>query len=192
MCVLPVIRAMMEAVCTSETSVYFKETTRRYIPEGCQFILQTSYQALASLFETDNNACCMYDERVCVHVCMVTLKVHAGIPCTESANAWLKFLESLDSSRQGHWLAGSHGGRVVWQPGSQVDNTVEGGQGLHPRRSPVLPIPLPPHHPSSSIHPPSALPHLKNHHNLHTEEVPCCRIRFLAAKILSRAGYRSG
>jgi hypothetical protein len=26
---------MMEAVCTSETSVYFNETTRRYISEGC-------------------------------------------------------------------------------------------------------------------------------------------------------------
>jgi hypothetical protein len=26
---------IMEAVCSSETSVYFKETTRRYIPEGC-------------------------------------------------------------------------------------------------------------------------------------------------------------
>jgi hypothetical protein len=25
---------MMEAACTSETSVYFNETTRRYIPEG--------------------------------------------------------------------------------------------------------------------------------------------------------------
>jgi hypothetical protein len=26
---------MMEAVRTSETSVYFIETTRRYIPQGC-------------------------------------------------------------------------------------------------------------------------------------------------------------
>jgi hypothetical protein len=26
---------MMEAVRTSETSIYFNETTRRYIPEGC-------------------------------------------------------------------------------------------------------------------------------------------------------------
>jgi hypothetical protein len=32
------IRAMMmEAVCTSETSVYFNETTRCYVPEGCHF-----------------------------------------------------------------------------------------------------------------------------------------------------------
>jgi hypothetical protein len=29
-----VISPIMEAVCTSETSVYFKDTTRRYIPEG--------------------------------------------------------------------------------------------------------------------------------------------------------------
>jgi hypothetical protein len=26
---------VMEAIRTSETSVYFNETTRRYIPEGC-------------------------------------------------------------------------------------------------------------------------------------------------------------
>jgi hypothetical protein len=30
---------MMEAVGTSETSVYFKETTRRYIPEGCLLLI---------------------------------------------------------------------------------------------------------------------------------------------------------
>jgi hypothetical protein len=30
------IAMMMEAVCTSETSVYFNITTRRYIQEGCQ------------------------------------------------------------------------------------------------------------------------------------------------------------
>jgi hypothetical protein len=30
---------MMEAVCTSETSVYFNETTWRYIPEGYIFKL---------------------------------------------------------------------------------------------------------------------------------------------------------
>jgi hypothetical protein len=29
-----IIRAMMEAVQTSETSVYFNKTTQRYIPEG--------------------------------------------------------------------------------------------------------------------------------------------------------------
>jgi cell division protein FtsL len=28
------IALMMEAICTSETSVYFKHTTRRYISEG--------------------------------------------------------------------------------------------------------------------------------------------------------------
>jgi hypothetical protein len=28
------IALMMEAVCTSETSVYYNETTRRSIPEG--------------------------------------------------------------------------------------------------------------------------------------------------------------
>jgi hypothetical protein len=32
-----IIIALMEAVRTSETSVCFKETTRRYIPEGCYF-----------------------------------------------------------------------------------------------------------------------------------------------------------
>jgi hypothetical protein len=30
-----IIRAMTEAVRTSETSVYFSETTQRYIPESC-------------------------------------------------------------------------------------------------------------------------------------------------------------
>jgi hypothetical protein len=30
-----IIRAMMEAVRTSETSVYFNETTRHYMAEGC-------------------------------------------------------------------------------------------------------------------------------------------------------------
>jgi hypothetical protein len=29
------IALMMEAVYTSETSVYFKKTTQHYIPEGC-------------------------------------------------------------------------------------------------------------------------------------------------------------
>jgi hypothetical protein len=30
-----IIALMMEAVHASEMSVYFKETTRHYIPEGC-------------------------------------------------------------------------------------------------------------------------------------------------------------
>jgi hypothetical protein len=29
-----IIKAIMEAVCTSQTSVYSNETTRRYFPEG--------------------------------------------------------------------------------------------------------------------------------------------------------------
>jgi hypothetical protein len=33
------IKAMMEAVRNSETSVYFNETARRYIPEGFHFHL---------------------------------------------------------------------------------------------------------------------------------------------------------
>jgi hypothetical protein len=34
--IVPWARAlMMEAVCMSETSANLKETTRRYIPEGC-------------------------------------------------------------------------------------------------------------------------------------------------------------
>jgi hypothetical protein len=32
---------IMEAVCASETSVYFNDTIRRYIPEGCIFIIAT-------------------------------------------------------------------------------------------------------------------------------------------------------
>jgi hypothetical protein len=37
MCLLPssVITLMMDALRTSETSIYFKETARRYIPEDC-------------------------------------------------------------------------------------------------------------------------------------------------------------
>jgi hypothetical protein len=34
-CEITFIPLTMEAVRTSETSVYFTETTRRYIPEGC-------------------------------------------------------------------------------------------------------------------------------------------------------------
>jgi hypothetical protein len=30
------LAVLMEAVCTSETSVYFSETARRYIPEDSQ------------------------------------------------------------------------------------------------------------------------------------------------------------
>jgi hypothetical protein len=30
-----IIRTMMEAVCTSEVSVYFNKTTQQYIPESC-------------------------------------------------------------------------------------------------------------------------------------------------------------
>jgi hypothetical protein len=33
---------MMEVVCTSETSVYFHETTRRHIPESCHLSTDTS------------------------------------------------------------------------------------------------------------------------------------------------------
>jgi hypothetical protein len=34
-CTASNIALMMEAVCASETSVYFSDTTRRYIPESC-------------------------------------------------------------------------------------------------------------------------------------------------------------
>jgi hypothetical protein len=34
-CVLPTIVRIVEAVRISETSVYFHESTRRHIPEGC-------------------------------------------------------------------------------------------------------------------------------------------------------------
>jgi hypothetical protein len=30
-----VITLMMEAICTSQTSVYFNDTTQHYTPEGC-------------------------------------------------------------------------------------------------------------------------------------------------------------
>jgi hypothetical protein len=32
------IALMMEAICTSGTSAYFKESTQRDIPEGCNFL----------------------------------------------------------------------------------------------------------------------------------------------------------
>jgi hypothetical protein len=34
-----IIKAMMEAVKTSEKYVYFDETTRRYTPESCIFVV---------------------------------------------------------------------------------------------------------------------------------------------------------
>jgi hypothetical protein len=37
-CVTPTIALMMEAVHTSETSVYYNETTRRYIPESSNLL----------------------------------------------------------------------------------------------------------------------------------------------------------
>jgi hypothetical protein len=40
---MTIIALMMEAVHTSETSVYFNETTRRYTPEGCNFELHRTY-----------------------------------------------------------------------------------------------------------------------------------------------------
>jgi hypothetical protein len=53
-----IIALMMEAVLTSETSVYFKEITRRYIPEG---YLQTRRCENLNLTERDvirNNGHC--------------------------------------------------------------------------------------------------------------------------------------
>jgi hypothetical protein len=49
------ITMMMEAVRTSETSVYFNETTRRYIPEGChlQVKLKLYFCYILSGGETD-------------------------------------------------------------------------------------------------------------------------------------------
>jgi hypothetical protein len=37
-----IIALMMEAVCTSETPVYYYETTLRYIPEGSNLQVQLS------------------------------------------------------------------------------------------------------------------------------------------------------
>jgi len=34
-------RLMMEAVCTSETLVYFNETTQSYIPEGSHLLIHS-------------------------------------------------------------------------------------------------------------------------------------------------------
>jgi hypothetical protein len=34
-CSFRAIGLVMEAVCTSETSVHFNKSTQRYIPEGC-------------------------------------------------------------------------------------------------------------------------------------------------------------
>jgi hypothetical protein len=49
------IALMMDAVRTSETSVYFNETTRRYIPEGCH--LQTRRRENMVDFPI-KNVCC--------------------------------------------------------------------------------------------------------------------------------------
>jgi len=37
------ITLIMEAILTSETSVYFDYITRRYIPEGCSLLLISLY-----------------------------------------------------------------------------------------------------------------------------------------------------
>jgi hypothetical protein len=107
-----------------------------------------------------------------VSLCRIAIKVHPAHLSTESANARLNFQRVWEFCRQ----ASSHGAAVVWQPGRQVDNTVEGGQGLHPRRSPVLPIPLPSPNP---IHLPASIYlhfylSLKSLCNLHTEEMASC------------------
>jgi hypothetical protein len=41
---------MMEAVCTSETSVYFNETTRRYVPQDCGVIFILSNEGFSCTF----------------------------------------------------------------------------------------------------------------------------------------------
>jgi len=43
------IALIMEAVCISETSVYFCETTRRYIPEGYYFQVTSQVFSLLSI-----------------------------------------------------------------------------------------------------------------------------------------------
>lgn len=127
---------------------------------------------------------------VCMYVCMYThtyiyiyVSRHAK---SASGDPECRISERVVETSRGVWepspagrLASSHGGRVVWQPSRQVDNTGEGGQGLHPRRSPVLPVPLPPHHPSLSIHPPSVLPHLTYPRCLYTAEVTWCRMCYV-------------
>jgi hypothetical protein len=45
---VPIIALMMGAIHTSETSVYFNETTRRYILESCH--LHTSHTLVAKWF----------------------------------------------------------------------------------------------------------------------------------------------
>jgi hypothetical protein len=47
---------MMGTVSTSETSVYFNETTRRYIPEVALGVLVVSVLATGPKFECSNQA----------------------------------------------------------------------------------------------------------------------------------------
>jgi hypothetical protein len=49
---------MMEGVCNSETSVYFKDTTQRYIPEGSHLHIRRceSLKALICIYSLFNDA----------------------------------------------------------------------------------------------------------------------------------------
>jgi hypothetical protein len=68
------IRAMMEAICTSKMVVYFKETTWHYIPEGCNFHIRCcknlkSHMLQKFLFFPASNlktACVNLDGLICV------------------------------------------------------------------------------------------------------------------------------
>jgi hypothetical protein len=61
----------MEAVYTSETSVHFNETTRRYIPEGCH--LHTRRRG-----NLKSHTCCILDRlRATSYLWRVTLRHYA-------------------------------------------------------------------------------------------------------------------
>jgi hypothetical protein len=55
----------MEAVCICETSVYFDDTTRRYIPEGCHILTRHSENLKYHLTHYVNNIL-NYELTLCV------------------------------------------------------------------------------------------------------------------------------
>jgi hypothetical protein len=55
-----IIALMMNAVCTSETSVHSSETSRRYIPEYCH--LYISFILFVVYLTTLSVVCRMFDE----------------------------------------------------------------------------------------------------------------------------------
>jgi hypothetical protein len=68
----------MGAVCTSETSVYFNEATRRYIPAGCHLHGRNMFANRLPILFSDNvcvtlNTCTLLEDKLRIAVGLVDL-----------------------------------------------------------------------------------------------------------------------